>query len=447
MGFIERQNKRINEFPSFLEDVIKDRCTGSASYYSWLIMDKEKGICEEVYGAKVVNGSLKIQKLAVISETGTNLYRNCFLGGITGNGFFSYGYDGKGRSVQGCWLSYESELGKGYEDAYLRCSSSYLFDMDSIVSLDPSLKWCAWNANQPIKFMNYIRLYRKHPQTVEFISKLGLWRLLKEKALAEISKDVQLAKWISRHAQQIKGMAFQTVRNAYHKNPNADPRDYETSLLYRIESGKACALRNKVLYAKVLEHTTQERIAEYIKGNNLDKSTYEDYLEACNWMKLDLSDTKVLFPHDFQTLHFEYTTRYARAKEENVSKQNASIDERMRSTADKFDFVGQFGMDGFIVRIAHCRMDLIDEGAYLHHCVGKMRYDERQAKGESLICFIRKESEPAIPFVTAEVKIADSSLRVVQCYGFHNRIESEVEPFVKAWMRRSNAMFRKTLCA
>ena len=72
-----------------------------------------------------------------------------------------------------------------------------------------------------------------------------------------------------------------------------------------------------------------------------------------------------------------------------------------------------------------------------------MRYDERQAKGESLICFIRKVSEPAIPFVTAEVKIAEKSLRVAQCYGDHNHIVEEVKPFVDQWMVTSNRKLRK----
>lgn len=439
MDFAARQNRDINTLPDGLEDMVRDRCSGFATYFSWLTKDSEKGLCEEIYGAKATKKGLAIQKLAVVSESGDYLFRNCFLGGITGNGFFSYGYDGKGRGVQGCWLQYDKDLVESSPDFYARCMSIRLFDMDRIVSLDPSLKWCAWNANLPIKFIDYIRLFRKHPQTVEFVSKLGLSRLLTERAMEEISKDRRLAIWISRHAQQIKGMALQTVRNAYRKNPNADPRDYANSLQHRIESGKACALRNKALYSRVLKHTTQERIARYLKDNRIDKSSYSDYLDACDWMKLDLSDTKVLFPHDFHALHHEYTRQYA--KSHAVTDEN--MDKRMSEVADRFSYLGDFSGDGLCVIIARSKLDLIDEGSYLHHCVGKMRYDERQAKGESLICFIRKESEPAIPFVTAEVKIAEKTLRVAQCYGDHNHIVEEVKPFVDQWMVTSNRKLRK----
>lgn len=442
MRFIDRQNRTIDTFPEGLEEKLRYRCTGRAAYFSWLIKDETEGICQEIYGAKVTKGKLHIQKIAVVSESGSYLFRNCFLGGITGTGFFSYGYDGKGRSVQGCWLQYDTEFGEWDIDAYRKCPTSYLFGMDRITELDNSLRYCAWKPFLGIRFIEYLRLYRRHPQTVEFVSKLGLSRLLTERAMEEISKDIGLAKWISRHSAELKGMAFQTVRNAYHKNPCADPRDYATSLQYRIDSGRACALRNKVLYSKVLKHTTQERIAKYIRDSRIDKATYEDYLVACDWLKLDLSDTKVLFPHDFRSLHLEYTTQYARAMAEEKETMSKTTDASMYATADRFGFV-ECSRDGYCVVIARCRMDLIDEGAYLHHCVGKMDYDRRQADGKSLICFIRRQSEPAIPFVTAEVKITDGSLRVAQCYGDHNNIIDEVKPFVDSWMRTANRRLRR----
>lgn len=447
MSFIERQNRDINKIPSHIVEEIRLQSGPQVKYFSWLVKDEECGLCEEIYGAKNTSKGFFYQKIAVISEKGNYLFRNCYIGGFGGNGFYSYGYDGKGRYVQYNWLSYESDFGEGDSYPYHRCYKTELFDNSRIVELEPSLKYCSWDCRFGIPVIDYIVLYKAYPQTVEFLSKLNLYRLLTEKAVSEISKDRKLAIWISRHSKEIKNMAFQTIRNSYKKNPNASPKDYAASLQYRIESGRNCAMRNKALYSLVLKHTTQERLSDYLKDNSIEKQSYEDYIEACAWLKLDLSDTKVLFPRDFRIVHHEYTTQYGRHKEEVEKASSKSIDSLMEKTAQQFDFMEGYHMNGFVVVVARKKMDLIDEGSYLHHCVGKMDYDKRQAKGESLICFIRKETEPAIPFVTAEVKISHMNLNVVQCYGKNNHIVDEVNPFVKEWMRTANKKYKKMLCA
>ena len=56
----------------------------------------------------------------------------------------------------------------------------------------------------------------------------------------------------------------------------------------------------KGVYEKVLKNTTQEKLVKYIKDKNISSSLYNDYIVACDWLGLDLSDTKVLFPKDYQ---------------------------------------------------------------------------------------------------------------------------------------------------
>ena len=45
--------------------------------------------------------------------------------------------------------------------------------------------------------------------------------------------------------------------------------------------------------------------------------------------------------------------------------------------------------DSFITIIAKSPTELVYEGEQLHHCVGKMGYDQKFAKEQSLIFFIR----------------------------------------------------------
>lgn len=86
---------------------------------------------------------------------------------------------------------------------------------------------------------------------------------------------------------------------------------------------------------------------------------------------------------------------------------------------------------------------LIDEGAALEHCVGRMDYDRRQAEGRSVICFIRRVGDESTPYVTAEVKVDGQMLKVSQCYGYRDGLVHEVDGFVKGWMKESNKAYRK----
>ena len=62
--------------------------------------------------------------------------------------------------------------------------------------------------------------------------------------------------------------------------------------------------------------------------------------------------------------------------------------------------------------------DKSHEGEMLHHCVGRMNYDQKFAKEQSLIFFLRDKSAPETPLVTMEY--SPSQKRLLQCYGDHD---------------------------
>ena len=57
------------------------------------------------------------------------------------------------------------------------------------------------------------------------------------------------------------------------------------------------------------------------------------------------------------------------------------------------------------------------------HCVGRMNYDRRFVREESLIFFVRTKEQPDIPFVTLEYSLRNH--KVLQCYGEHDHKPSE----------------------
>ena len=450
-SFLKRQDNQIDVFPVIagrpLEDVIREKmmCPDSenlhctSGYFSWLDYDTEIGIIEEVYGASwTKKNGFVIQKLFVIpaDKNYCPLSRNCYYETGSFPGFHSYGYDGKDSR----WYYYMA----GYDFTEIqteKVSRCELFDLDRILWLDKSLKYCAYKSGNGIHAIDYIGLYKKYP-ICEMLMKLGIKRMWSEKALDFITKNKDFQKWLFKNADKVSDMAFQTARNAFKKNASGDPQDYLSSLKYRIMCGKDVRFTNEAIYKKALKYATQEKLFDYICENNIASESYGDYLTACDWLHLDFADTKVLFPKDFRTMHDDYTAQYAEYNRQQEEKKHAELTEKMKQQAEKFAFLSSFKDNSYCVIVAKSKFDLINEGEKLHHCVGRMDYDKRQAEGKSIICFIRKNDDIETPFATAEIKIGNS-LTVNQCYGDRDRTVPEVEDFVSAWLKYSNKQYRK----
>lgn len=438
----DRENDRINSYPmmgsllfeEYIWENIKEwkYLTSAPVYVSTMRFDNDFGFIETIYGIHLyhiykADMYMKIQKVAVIAEAlDQMLYRNLWKGWGMSAGVHSYGYTGR----DGKWYGYMKEFDVDRNNEFRNISRTQLFENEDLVAMDPSLKYLNYRP-MDIHAIDYIRLYRKHPQVCEMMMKLGLTRMINEKALCEIERNPNLAKYLARNRENLHGVAFQTAKNAWRKNPTGDPLEYCRSLKAKMENGRGIAFTDKSLWAKTLRHTSRERIRAYLDEKGLSHFTYEDYLKSASFLKLDFSDTRVLFPKNFREMHDLYTKQYYR-------HQNRELIEKMQRTADRFSYLADYRGDGYCVFIARSKDELIDEGSALNHCVGRMDYDKRQADGRSVICFIRRESEPDKPFVTAEVKINESGLKVVQCYGYRDSTVPEVQGFVESWMKESN---------
>lgn len=451
-AYISRMNRRIGPVDERIQDLAAKAFGDRAGAPLFSLMDRDRtGIVELVYGMKKVHGSHLFQLLAVFSENERRpaLVRNVIWvwGGQTPH-FVSYGYDGRDYG-NGYWCAaYQPNFSIFSDDVPMErfYRNADLVTLDSLTALDPSLRYCGWNSQLGIPVIDYLRLYRKHPRSCEMIARFGLARFLNEKALELVESEAGFARWIARNAGTLSArrVAPRTAYNAYRKNPSGDPDSYFSSLEYRCRCGREVAVLDRDAYDRVLKHTTQERLASYLRSNGINRRSYSDYIIACNWLRLDFSDTKVLFPHDFKAMHDLYVAQYADhlAEQEKISG-SIPVSAGMRITAGRFSFLSDFHEDGYMVRVASSKEDLIREGAILHHCVGRMDYDKRQAKGTSVICFIRKKEAPDRPFVTAEVRIGEERLRVVQCYGDHDRVVPELNGFTSRWMRKANAVYRR----
>ena len=97
----------------------------------------------------------------------------------------------------------------------------------------------------------------------------------------------------------------------------------------------------------------------------------------------------------------------------------------------------------FICVIAKSPADLIREGEFLHHCVGRMQYDLRFAQEESLIFFIRTKAQQNKPLVTLEYSL--KTHKVLQCYASYNKKpDDKILHYVnKVWLTYANRTIKK----
>lgn len=446
-NYIETWNGKINNLSKYIEKIDGKGIPASAplaTYFSFLENDKKYGLVEILIGAKKYKKKDSYQTfyqmIAVIPENPEYpvLARNWEFGYI--GGFRTYGY--KKNEQNAPWYEKIFYITKYFD---YNIPKEEMFTLKDLIKMDENLKYCAYRNNHYIDAIHYIRLYRKYP-IAELLMKIGIQKMLEEKALEVISENKMFCKYLMKNKDDLidRKSSFITAYNAFKKNPNGAFIDYDNSLKDRIMVGKAVALRNKELYKEILKHCSRESIIKYLQEKNINISTYEDYIEGCKFLHLDFSDTKNLFPKDFWKYHDNYTKQYAEYKRMLQGKEYEAITKKMEKTAEKFSYLNK-STNEYITIVAKNKKELIEEGEALNHCVGRMNYDKKQADEKSIIVFIRKTEQPQKSFVTLEVKITKKKLIANQCYGKNNCIVSEVNSFISSLLSKANQEYRKSL--
>ncbi len=286
--------------------------------------------------------------------------------------------------------------------------------------------------------ITYLRLYEKYPQ-MEYLTKLGLSCIATSKQVLDLSlKDKKFRKWLAINAEKIISQRYYvyTIMTAYKKGLDFDEvQSWE-------ETKKS--LQRKDNYKEIREEFTDDlpKLQLYISKHKTSLSSYADYMKACKYLQLDFSDTKHRYPIDFKRWHEIRIDEYR-------SKQ-AEIDESIRKdlygvfakVAQKYSFMEHFKDKGFVVLIAKSPAELIKEGELLDHCVGRMNYDQKFAREETLIFFVRDTHEQEKPLVTIEYSL--ETRNILQCYGFNNSSPARnVSDFVyDKWLPYANRQIK-----
>ena len=287
--------------------------------------------------------------------------------------------------------------------------------------------------------IKYLRLYEKYPQ-LEYVTKMGLSKLSTSKQiLVKLEKDKKFRKWLSRNRDELKRNYYyvSTILASYRRGMPLD----ETQ---KFEQEKKCFCRERDF--KTIRDVIKgdyKKYFEYIRNSKLSPRLYLDYAKACIYLGLNMDEPKNRYPHDFMRWHDIRIDEANTLRIENDKNERAEFYEKFNAVAEKYLPMQNDKNAAYIVIIAKSPAELKAEGNALHHCVGGMGYEQKFAREETLIFFIRSADAPDIPLVTMEYSLKYN--KILQVYANGNSTPSEdVQTFInKKWLPHARRQLKK----
>lgn len=304
-----------------------------------------------------------------------------------------------------------------------------IVNVDKIFDVE-DFKYCGWQKGLPC--LEYLRAYKENPG-VEFFGRIGV--MPRKSLVSKASKDGNFRKWLRGFPKagvnvDVNMYGPQAILDAY------KTRSYDVAAAYIKANEKRRIAREVREYGggPVLKAGfSAERIHDYLweNANGRQYHLYADYIRACEYLHIDLRDTKNAFPKDLRRMHDLRADQMASevAKEDRRKKRSLYL--RFYKAAKSLKWC-ETDTAAFCIVLPVSPADLVREGSKLHHCVGKMGYDKKMADGKTFIAFVRKPEAKDAPFVTVEYDLGSNSVK--QCYGTHDtKPEQTVLDFVNEW--------------
>lgn len=150
-------------------------------------------------------------------------------------------------------------------------------------------------------------------------------------------------------------------------------------------------------------------------GNISD--TYEDYLRIRDELGYDMTDSIILYPKNLKDMHDRMVIERIQ-KESDERKAEANV--RFKGIQKKFKSllkIYSYCSGDYIIRPAKDAAEIVEEGRFLHHCVGGDNYLAKHNGGKSIILFLREKTKPDIPLITIEIE----GYQIKQWYGAYDK--------------------------
>lgn len=168
---------------------------------------------------------------------------------------------------------------------------------------------------------------------------------------------------------------------------------------------------------QIMNYVLKQQAAEY-RGKTAKSilNQWEDYLAMCKHLGKNVTDEMTYRPRELKRRHNEAVEEIRKLDMIEAMKRDAEMKEkRAKELREKYPGAEEilaeiaprykYENEEYKIIIPKSLVDIMSEGNALHHCVGSTdRYFERIRDQETYICFLRKQSEPEIPFYTIEVE-------------------------------------------
>lgn len=349
-------------------------------------------------------------------------------------GFIKVGWFRDGISKLATWHDYDW----GYnDDKYFQMQTATVVNKEYISKLK-DYKYSAIEQYKYCDVFKYLRLYEQYPKA-ELLVKCGLSNLATSKQILRLcNKDKNFCKWLFKNKDEI-----------------SKDNSYISSLIKAYRTNKPIKITNKIDYFNrnynsyknelkdFLQPNESEKFITYIVNQNTNVASFVDYLNACNLLGLNMNESKNRYPHNFQYWHDVRIDEMHTKQAEIDKEKRKELYDSFSLVANKYETLQRNLKDNFVVIIAKSPSELVHEGDFLHHCVGRMNYDQKFAREESLIFFVRNKDSIDTPFVTLEYSLKNH--KILQCYADHDSKPSdEVLDYVnKKWLPYANRKIRQ----
>ncbi|QNK41586.1 PcfJ domain-containing protein [Caproicibacter fermentans] len=291
---------------------------------------------------------------------------------------------------------------------------------------------------QPIDFPSLLDNLKNIPQT-EYFLRLGLYRIA-----ADLDSEIDTAKPIGHTFSDVLKVSKQYL--PLYQKYNISLSEHHIIRLSRTWISEESFLKLRTLklpfwihdtISELLSKMSFERFVNYFtkqklqyKKTSIDQlmTWYRDYLSMSEQLKIDLNKKSIRFPSNLKEAHDKLSMRFIEVK-------NQVLDEQFRSAKEAlYSELKEYRTDEFQIVLPQSRTDFIREGQALNHCVGNNMYYQNHLKGERMIFFIRKTSEPDKPFFTMELDM--KRLLILQLYGFGDcHAPSDVTKFANSFLK------------
>lgn len=357
--------------------------------------------------------------------------------------YFGYGY-------RVGWFAEELQsYQKKFEDGKWYIADTKYYDPYAtlinrgVIAKIPEYKYSAYQHYSGRDIISYLRIYERYPQT-EYLLKNGLCAYAENiTLLKKFSKDKTFCKWFIRHRNELAlpyGNTYNitTIREAY---KTGWPLKEVNHFLFAKKQFEREA-RFKPIRTLFPDWKLQTYF-DYSNKQNITDNLYLDYLNACNYLGVDMSKKQNLLPADFHKWHDIRIQQYSEAKAIEKAKNKPELMKKFSEVAEKYLPLQHNKRSAFICVIPRSLADLIHEGEMLHHCVGRMNYDERFTREESLIFFVRTKEHPEKPLVTLEYSL--QTHKVLQCHANRNaQPDEDILHYVnKVWLPYANKTLKQ----